>query len=46
MGSAWLLMATLFTVSVGILIFKETVNYYQLIGIVLAVIAMLLLNLE
>lgn len=46
MGSAWLLLATLFTVSVGVFVFKESLNAYQIIGVLLAIVAMLLLNIE
>lgn len=46
MGSMWLLLATLFMVFVGMVIFKESVNAYQIFGIILAIIAMLLLNIE
>ncbi len=46
MGTLWLLLATLATISIGIFIFHEQLNYFQIVGIILAAIAMILLNLN
>jgi multidrug transporter EmrE-like cation transporter len=45
MGTLWLLLGLLATVSIGILVFHESLNYYQIAGVVLAVIAVILINL-
>ena len=43
-GTAWLLLSLMATLAIGLGIFHEKVNSYQVAGIVLAVIALILLN--
>jgi len=43
-GTGWLLLSMLATLGIGFGIFHEKVNSYQIVGIVLAVIALVLLN--
>lgn len=44
MGTLWLLLATIATVSIGLLIFHEKLTYLQMTGVVLAAFAMVLLG--
>lgn len=46
MGTWWLLLATLATISIGVLVFHEKVNTYQIAGFVLALIAIVFLNIS
>jgi len=43
-GTAWLLLSMLATLGIGLGIFHEKVSSYQIAGIVLAAIALVLLN--
>ena len=44
MGTLWLLLATLATVSIGILVFGERLNPLQWVGVGLALVALTLLG--
>ncbi len=46
MGSTWLLLGVVFTVMIGVFVYHESMNYYQMTGIAFAVVALLLLNVE
>ena len=43
MGTAWLLLATVATVAIGVFVFGEPLSAKQLIGIALALVALVLL---
>lgn len=45
MGTAWLLLATVATVSIGIVAFHERVSGIKIIGIVFSVLSLVLLSL-
>lgn len=44
MGTAWLLLAMVATIGIGVLMFHEKLNGLQVIGITLAFLALILLN--
>jgi multidrug transporter EmrE-like cation transporter len=44
LGTIWAVMTTLIAVLVGVFIFKESLTSIQMIGIVMAVISIILLN--
>jgi drug/metabolite transporter (DMT)-like permease len=44
MGTAWLLLATIATIVIGVLVFHEKISTLQGFGIVMAIIAMFLIN--
>lgn len=44
MGTLWLLLAILATIGIGILVFHERINILQTFGIILAIAALILLN--
>jgi len=46
MGMLWLLLGVIATVLIGVFIFHEHLNNYQIIGIVLAILAMILINIQ
>ncbi len=46
MGSMWLLFAMISTITVGVIIFHETLSSYQIVGVILAVAALVLLSVE
>jgi len=46
MGTLWLLLAILVTITLGIFVFHEKINTFQVIGVILAIIAMVLLNIS
>lgn len=45
MGTAWLLLATIATVAIGILVFHEHVTTIKAVGIVFSLISLILLSL-
>lgn len=44
MGTIWLLLATVATVTIGIFIYHESLNFQQWVGVILALIALGLLG--
>jgi len=46
MGTLWLLLGVLATIIIGVFVFHEHLNRYQIIGVVLALLAMILINIK
>lgn len=44
MGTAWLLLATIATVAIGVLVYREPVSGVQLLGIVFSIVSLVLLS--
>ena len=45
MGTIWLIMATAATLSIGVLVFGEEMTFTKTVGVALAVVSMILINL-
>ena len=45
-GTAWLLLAMIATLAIGLMVFREHLNPYQVTGVFLAGIALILLNIS
>lgn len=46
MGMLWLLLGVIATILIGVFVFHEHLNIYQIVGVVLALLAMILINIQ